>query len=182
MRDRKRIRLDAASLWEYALKILAARACSVGELRQKLQNRAERTEDVDSTISRLRDYGYLDDKRFAESFATRKLENQQFGRVRVMRDLRERRVGRALAEHSVEKVYAGIDETALIEAFIRRKFRFASREPLFEDDKALASAYRKLLRAGFRSGEIIRALKKFSQNPELLDGFEPPEPEEETEQ
>jgi hypothetical protein len=32
-----------------------------------------------------------------------------------------------------------------------------------------------LLRAGFRTGDILKALKRFARNPELLDGFEPPE-------
>jgi hypothetical protein len=50
---------------------------------------------------------------------------------------------------------------------------------LFQEDKDLASAYRRLLRAGFRTGEIVRVLKKFAKNPELLDSFEPPEETEE---
>ena len=43
----------------------------------------------------------------------------------------------------------------------------------------MASAYRRLVRAGFKTGEIVKALKKFAKNPELLDGFEPPEEAEE---
>jgi hypothetical protein len=39
----------------------------------------------------------------------------------------------------------------------------------------LASAYRKLLRAGFSSGNIVSALKRFARNPDLLDQWEPPE-------
>ena len=39
----------------------------------------------------------------------------------------------------------------------------------------MASAYRRLLRAGFRSGTIVKVLKKFARDPDLLDGFEPPE-------
>ncbi len=66
---RKRAPLDAAGLWEFALKSLGARACSSGELRQKLRARAERAEDVDATLARLKEYRYLDDRRFAESFA-----------------------------------------------------------------------------------------------------------------
>jgi hypothetical protein len=51
---------------------------------------------------------------------------------------------------------------------------------LFETEKELASAYRRLVRAGFSPANSIRALKKFAANPELLDGFEaePPEMEE----
>ena len=55
----------------------------------------------------------------------------------------------------------------------------ADRESLFQSDKDLASAYRRLVRAGFKTGEIVKALKKFAKNPELLDGFEPPEETEE---
>jgi len=41
----------------------------------------------------------------------------------------------------------------------------------------MAAAYRRLLHAGFRSGEILRVLKRFAKNPELLDAWEPPEGE-----
>ena len=46
MKDRKRAPLDAAALWEYALRVLAGRAHSSGELREKLRGRAERAADV----------------------------------------------------------------------------------------------------------------------------------------
>ena len=55
-----------------------------------------------------------------------------------------------------------------------RKYRLAPREGLFKEDKDLAAAYRRLVRAGFRTGEIVRVLKRFAKNPELLDDFEPP--------
>lgn len=175
----KRAPLDAGGLWELALKTLGARACSSGELRQKLRQRAERLEDVDATLSRLKEYRYLDDRRFAESFAAARLENQRLGKHRVVRDLLRRRVAPALAEATAGKTYQNVDETAMIEEHIRRKYR-GERNGLFQDDKDLASAYRRLLRAGFSSGNIIRALKRFAANPDLLDGFEPPtEPAEE---
>jgi len=167
-------RLEADALWELALKALGARACSTGELRQKLRARAARAEDVDSTLARLKEYGYLNDRRFAESFTAARLENQRLGKARVVQELRRRRVAPALAEATVQKAYQHVDEIALIEEFIRRKYRGAARESLFRDQKELASAYRKLLRAGFSSGNVIRSLKRFAADPELLDGFEPP--------
>jgi len=145
------------------------------EIRQKLDARAERPEDADSVMAQLKEYGYLDDKRFAEGFAAARLENQKLGRSRVLRDLRRRRVAPATAEGSVRAVYAKVDETALIEEWVRRKYRLASREELFQNEKDLASAYRRLLHAGFRSGDIIRVLKRFAKDPDLLDGFEPPD-------
>lgn len=165
-------KLDAERLWDYALRSLGGRAYSTGELRQKLRVKCERAEDVDATISRLKDFGYLDDKRFAEHFASARLENQKLGKMRVLRDLQRRRVAPALAGRTVEKTYQGVDETRLIEDFIRRKLRKSNK---FKENKDFASAYGKLLRAGFQSGAVIKALKKFAKNPELMDDLEPPE-------
>lgn len=173
-KPRKPALLDANGLWEFALKALGARACSSGELRQKLRARAERLEDVDTTLARLKEYRYLDDRRFAESFATARLENQRLGKNRVVRDLLRRRVAPALAESTVGKTFEKVDEIALIEEHIRRKYRDSRRDGLFKEEKDLASAYRRLLRAGFGTGNIIRVLKRFAANPELLDAFEPP--------
>lgn len=167
-------RLDAGELWELALKTLGARACSIGELRQKLVQRAACLQDVDTTLARLKEYRYLDDRRFAESFAAARLENQRIGKNRVSQELRRRRVAPALVQTAVEKTYRDVDETVLIEEVLRRKYRNATREQLFGDDKQLASAYRRLMRAGFSSGNIIRVLKRFAANPDLLDQFEPP--------
>lgn len=173
--ERKPRPLDAEGLWSYALKALGGRAHSIGELREKMRRRAERVSDIDDVIARLKEVGYLDDKRFAEAFASSRLANERLGRGRVIQDLRQRRVAPAVAESTVKRVYEEVDEQALIEEWIRRKYRAAPREGLFQDEKDLAAAYRRLLRAGFRTGEIVRALKKFAKNPELLDGFEPPE-------
>jgi regulatory protein len=175
MKERKRAPLDAAALWAYAVRVLAGRAHSSGELRQKLRGKAARSADVDPTIARLKEYGYLDDRKFAESFAAARLENEGLGKTRVLADLSRRRVAPAVAQQTVGKVYADVDEQALAEDFVRRKFRMASKENLFQDGRQMASAYRRLVRAGFRSAAAIAVLKKFARDPDLLDGFEPPE-------
>lgn len=175
MKERRARPLDAAALWEYALRALGGRAHSIGELREKLRRRAERIEDVDDVLARLKQSGYLDDQRYAENFAASRLSGEKFGRTRVVRDLRQRRVAPALAESSVEKVYREVDEVSLIEEWVRRKYRTAEREQLFATQNDFAAAYRRLARAGFRSGNILTVLKRFAKNPELLDGFEPPE-------
>ena len=52
MKERQVRRLDAAALWEYALKALGGHAHSTGELREKLRRRAERSEDIDDVLAR----------------------------------------------------------------------------------------------------------------------------------
>src|SRR5215475_5461906 len=98
-------KLDEAGLWEYAVRTLASRAHSAGQLRVKLPHKAQKPGDVDVVLARLKEYRYLDDRKFAESFAVSRLENQKLGKNRVLRDLRERRVAPAVAERTVAKVY-----------------------------------------------------------------------------
>jgi SOS response regulatory protein OraA/RecX len=148
-------------------------------MREKLTRRAANPGDVEQVLVRLKESRYLDDSQFAEGYAAARLANERFGKTRVLQDLRHRRVAPALAEKTVQTVYRDVDESALIEEWIRRKYRASPREGLFQEEKDLASAYRRLLRAGFRTGEIVRVLKKFAKNPDLLDNFEPPEETEE---
>jgi regulatory protein len=177
MDEQKIRRLPAEALWSYALRILGGRAHSTGELRVKLQRRAEQPQDVDAILARLKEAGYIDDRRYAETYASSRLSNDKLGRTRVIRDLRQHRVAPLLAEQTVRQVYQDVNEEALIEEWVRKKYRLAPREGLFQDDKDLASAYRRLVHAGFRSGEIVKVLKRFAKTPELLDGFEAPEEE-----
>ena len=172
MGPRKPRPLAGDALWVYAVKLLAGRAHSTGELRDKLKRRAENPAEIDDLLARLKDLGYLDDRRYAESFASNRLANDRLGSTRVIQDLRQRRVAPALAERSVAKVYSEVDEEQLITEWIRRKYRKAPRERLFQEDRELASAFGRLRRAGFRTGQIVRVLKKFAKNPDLLDALE----------
>jgi regulatory protein len=164
--------LSADELFAYSVKKLGGRAASVGELRSSLLARALEPSDVEGVLTRLKEYGYLNDARFAESFASARLENEGLGQSRVLRDLRKRRVAPDLAQRTVSSVYADKDEPALIEQYVRRRYRSADREGLFQTDKELNSAYGRLLRAGFSPGNSIRVLKRFAANTSLLDELE----------
>ncbi len=115
-------RLESGDLWNYALKALGGRAHSTGELREKLRRRAAKAEDVEPVLVRLKDYGYLDDRRYAENYAAARLSNDKLGSARVVRDLRQRRVAPGLAEKSVSQAYRDVKEDELIEDWVRRKY------------------------------------------------------------
>jgi regulatory protein len=162
-------KLDAEGLWTYSLKLLGGRALSTGEVRQKLARRAEIESDVESTISKLRDYGYLNDTRFAESYAALRRDNEGFGRMRVLRDLRQRRVAPNLAGDAVQQAFEGTDETSQIEAYLERKYRNVNLRDLLQDQKKLQSTFRRLRYAGFGAGTSIRVLKRYASQAEQLE-------------
>jgi regulatory protein len=171
-RTRQAKKLDSEGLWSYALKTLGGRGLASGELRIRLQRRAEKADDVDAVIGRLKDYGYLNDRKFAESYATSRLENEGLGRQRVLRDLRQRRVAPAVAENAVRKTYDATDEVGLIEDYLSRKFRNVDLGKVLSDPARLASVYRKLRYAGFGGSNSIRVLKRYSERAEELEDGE----------
>jgi regulatory protein len=164
--------LQAGQLLNLALRSLGGRAHSIGDLREKLRKRAERPEDVDAVIAKLKEAGYLDDRRFAENFASTRLENEGFGKMRVLRDLRQHRVAGSLAAQVTERAYQDTDETSLIEDFLKRKYRSKQLGAFLSEEKNLAAAFRRLRYAGFSAGASIRVLKRYAQQPESLDALE----------
>lgn len=171
-------RLDAGELYEYAVKTLAGRSHSISELRQKLLRRAEPGTSVEEILLRLKEYGYLNDQRFAESFANSRRENRGFGKVRVLLDLKQRRVAPKLAEEAVNKAFAGRDEVDLIQQFLDRKYRATPLGEFLKDEKNLAMVYRRLRRAGFSHGKSIHVLLRHAKEAARLEEMEPEEPQE----
>ena len=170
--------LDRDKLLNVALRALGGRAHSSGELREKLRRRAENNEDVDAVLAKLKESGYLNDRQFAESYAAARLQNQGLGKIRVLRDLRQRRVAPKLAEQVTERTYEKTNEADLIEEFLRRKFRGKELGAFLSEEKNLAGAFRRLRYAGFSAGQSIRVLKRFANQPEVLDALEGEESEE----
>jgi len=164
--------LDQEQLTNYAVRALGGRAHSAGELREKLSRRAASAADIDVVLAKLREFGYLNDQRFAENFATARLENQGFGKMRVLRELRQRRVAPKLAEQVTEQTFQDTNETDLIEAFLKRKYRGKQLGPFLAEEKNLASAFRRLRYAGFSSGASIRVLKRYASRAEELEAME----------
>jgi regulatory protein len=171
-------RLPPEALWDWALKALNGRAYTTAELRRKLGVRAENRAAVQQVMDKLQEYGLLNDQRFAESFATSRLENKGFGAARVFRDLRSRSVSGALAESAIRQVYAEVEEDELAQQFLARKFRGKDLPVWLKEEKNLAAAYRRLRTAGFTSAASIRALKRHASRADELDAIDEEEPRE----
>jgi regulatory protein len=164
--------LDRSGLLAYAARTLASRAQSVSEMREKLKRRAENPEDVDDVLGQLKQAGYLDDKRLAASAANWRRENEGLGKTRVLRDLMARRVAPAVAKQAAEDAYRDVDEVAMIESFLARKYRGKDLGSLLSEEKHLASAHRRLRAAGFSSGNSIRVLKRYAAETDRLEDAE----------
>ena len=133
--------------FERAVKLLAAKPRSVSELRERLlQGRGASKGTVDEVIDRLREYGYLDDERFAFSYASLKVKQRPVGRRRLAQDLKFKKVDKQVAEDALELVYAETSEDDLIDRAIEKRVRVRGRPSNRAEAKSL---FDHLLRLGF---------------------------------
>jgi regulatory protein len=167
--------LDVEGLLAYSARVLSVRAQTISELRDKLKRRAADPHDVDEVLARLKENGFLNDARFAETFANWRRDSEGFGKTRVVRDLLARRVAPEVAKKAAESAYSEADESAMIASYLARKYRGKDLHAFLQEEKNLASAFRRLRGAGFGAGNAINVLKRFAREAERLEDL----PEEE---
>lgn len=133
--------------FERAIKLLAAKPRSVAELRERLL-RGKNTDEatVETVISRLREYGYLDDERFAFGYASYKVKQRPVGRRRLERDLKFKKVDSGVANEALELVFAETSEEQLIDQAIAKRLRIRGKPKNRAETKSL---FDHLLRQGF---------------------------------
>lgn len=133
--------------FERAVRLLAAKSRSVAELRERLLEKKGATEAiVETVIARLREYGYLDDERFAFSYASLKVKQRPVGRRRLERDLKFKKVDAEVANEALELVYSETPEEQLIDQAIAKRLRLRGRPKNRAEAKSL---FDHLLRQGF---------------------------------
>src|SRR6202522_2728525 len=113
-------------LYEYAVGALGRRMRSVAELKRLLRNRVEADTEFGKTlveliVVRLKDQGYLNDARYAAAFSSYRRDNEKFGRMRVVNDLKAKGVHGDVIEKAVSSVYDDVKEENLARAYLRRK-------------------------------------------------------------
>ncbi len=134
-------------VFQRAVKLLAGRSRSIAELRERLlEGRFANETVVDEVIARLREYGYLDDERFAFSFASLKVKQRPIGRRRLQQDLSQKKVSKAVADEALDLVYGETPEAELIDRAIEKRVRLRGRPKTRLEARSL---FNYLLRQGF---------------------------------
>lgn len=130
-----------------AIKLLAARPRSVAELRERLlKARWADSVAVETAIERLKEYGYLDDERFAFGYASLRVRQKPLGRNRLKRDLAFKKVEKTVADEALNLVYGETSEEELINRAIEKRLRIRGKPKTRIEAKSLLDH---LLRQGF---------------------------------
>ena len=160
-------------LYEYAVGALGRRMRTVAELKRLLRARVEDAESeygktlVELIIRRLKDRGYLNDSQYAAYFSSLRRDNQKFGRMRVVTDLKAKGMHSDVIDKAVDAAYEGISEEKQAREYLRRK-----RMVKPKDQKQAARIFRQLARGGFGPKTIFTILKKWDVDEETLTELE----------
>jgi regulatory protein len=157
--------------YQRALRRLARRDHSVGELRRALLDRGHERGEVEAAIERLRRERYVDDAGFAERFARSRMVNQGHGRRRIRQDLRRRGVDRRTVDAGIAGALREVDERSVVDVLSRRYWRqHAGVEPT----KRLPRLWAFLVRRGFAPGLVRERLSHlWPKWSDALEGLEP---------
>ena len=134
-----------------AVRLLARREHSQVELRRKLRTRGHRPDAVERALTRLGEYGYQSDARFAESFVRSRVDRGQ-GRLKIVAGLRERGIEDDIASALVD---LGEPEWRRLATAALRK-RFGDAAPA--DRAEWVKRARFLAGRGFTSDVVSRVL------------------------
>lgn len=161
-----------AELYEYAVGALARRMRTVAELKRLLRQKVEAETELGQTlveliIRRLKDHGYLNDAKYAATYSSLRRDNEKFGRLRVITDLKVKGVHGEVIEEAVSTAFDEVSDEKQARAFLHRK---RVKKPV--DQKQAARIFRLLMRAGFRPKTIFTILKKWDVHDETLTALE----------
>ena len=139
-------------------------------MRRALEKKYTESDAVSSAIARLRELGYLDDRKFAEQTAYSLAQNRALGPHRVRRELKAKLVDFKYIEPAVDQAYKEIPARDLLEQTLDKKLR-AVRLPLTHT--RFHSLCQSLLRRGFNANDIIKAVRSRPELSPVADEVEP---------
>src|SRR5947209_2016365 len=113
-------------LYQYAVGALSRRMRSVAELKRLLRQRVETETELGQTlvelvIRRLKDQGYLNDSQYAATYSSLRRDNEKFGRMRVVTDLKAKGVHGEVIEKAVSSAYDEVNEERQARAYLSRR-------------------------------------------------------------
>ena len=108
----------------------------------------------------MKEMGYVDDARFAESYASHRISVRPVGRARLARELTMKKIERKTIDRALDMVFVDTAEDDLIDRAIQKRIRTHGRPADRGDNKRM---FDHLARLGFEFDLIIRKLNALRQ-------------------
>src|SRR5437588_4466748 len=112
-------------LYQYAVGALGRRMRSTAELKRLLRRRVDTETEygqtlVELVIRRLKDQGYLNDAKYAAAYSAFRRDNEKYGRMRVITDLKVKGVHGEVIENAIASTYDDVNDEHQAREYLRR--------------------------------------------------------------
>ncbi len=159
--------MQRGSAFDCSLRVLALRDHSRAELRRKLKEKGYQEQEIEQSVVRLEELGYLDDARFARLFAASALRNGRSYGAMLKLELARRGVAPEIAALALAELADEFGEEELLARAIAR--RFAGFDPAQATEKERRRVVSYLQRKGFPLAAIFAQLKRLGSDEGLID-------------
>jgi regulatory protein len=142
---------------QYVLRLLTMKDRTTAELVDKLQKKGFEDDVISSIIIEMKDFGYVDDKKYAMRFAELRATYSKFGPYRIRRELESRGIPKDMAESVVESVFPeGREEANALEI----ADEWISRRGMDDKEKTARRLYGYLARRGYAPSVVRNTLRR----------------------
>ena len=122
------------------------------QLREKLLSNEYPPSCIEDAIAYVKRFHYLNDYRYACNAI--RYSNERMSRGQLWQKLLSKGASRDLIEAAMEEEYQADELEQIRKLLIKRKY-----EPEQNDQKEMQKTYQFLLRRGFKSSDILKAMK-----------------------
>ncbi len=141
---------------DYAFLLLKFRPRSEQELTRRLKQKKFSPEIIKSTVSFLKEKGFLDDVSFAKAWIESRIR-KPIGFRRLNAELKLKGVNQEIIDSQIQKIKENYSENETVLRIAREKFaKLKNAEP----DKVKTRIYAYLLRRGFSPDAVMDAINQ----------------------
>lgn len=127
------------------------------QLREKLAKGEYPQECIDSAVEYVKKYRYLDDERFASNYV--RYHQEKLSRQQLSVKLSQKGVNKDIIAEALEMEYEADDGEKIRNLLSKRHF-----DPDNTDRQENNKIYQYILRRGFKSSDILKEMRVFSEN------------------
>ena len=135
-----------------ALHLLEQMDRTEKQLRDKLLANEYPQSCIDGAIAYVKGFHYLDDSRYASNYV--RFSQEKMSKVQMKQKLMQKGIASSVIADAIEEAYVA-DEMEQIMALLRKR-KFV---PEKADEKEFQRTYQYVMRRGFKSSDILKAMK-----------------------
>ena len=135
-----------------ALHLLEQMDRTEKQLRDKLLANEYPQSCIDEAIAYVKGFHYLDDSRYASNYV--RFSQEKMSRVQMKQKLMQKGIASSVIADAIEEGYVADEMEQIMALLQKRKF-----VPEEADEKEFQRTYQYVMRRGFKSSDILKAMK-----------------------